>query len=265
MACYPFFAWYVGGSYTVDITIGATTVSRTIDLSAKYGWGNAGPVAGPDSALDALRDAIASHPAAPTVTAVYLVTSAGSYSIVGTSVTCSANVSVTFASVADARVFGYSSALTLFVSATARLNNYNPAGVCAPCPRTFSPFSKRVVEMAVSGSRMAQQPTVTTGWGSYERSTFILSLVPSANIWADFANRTEFATMAGRDVADTNNLYELMADAMGENKGIYVWESAARSYLCYNDSPGNGDTEKIASPIDEPRYWSLGPISMRKQ
>lgn len=262
MACFPFFAWATTSTASVSVTVGATTVSGAI--TGLYGWGvNASSTtARTDTVAGWIRDKIIA--AGGSATATYTQDIQGTVAPVSyTIANAGGAATVAFGTVAVARLFGFTAATVVLPAAASTSNTINPGLCWAPCPRAFSLFSRKRTLLGVTGSEMANvQPTVT-GWGTISNATFEASIVPSANIWLDFAQNANFAAAAQRNVADPNNLLENLAEAVGDNLSFRVWQTNAGFETYYVTDPGFGDTAARCTPVDAPRYYMVG-FNVRK-
>ena len=263
MACFPFMTWALTQNVTIGRRIGSSGAFTNYTINAgTYGWGVIATTTQAASGTIAaqLAVAISSLPGGPTCIARYPQDAQGTvspivYTIENQSPTVS--VDVNFGTLATARLFGFNALVVSFPANTTTSTTINPGLTWAPCPRAFSFFQRKRTMLAVSGSEMANVAPTVTGWGTISNATFEASLVPSANIWLDFAQRTPFAAAAGRNVADPNNLLENLAEAVGNNLSFRYWESNAGYTTFYVTDPAFGDTAARCTPVDEPRYYMI--------
>lgn len=264
MAGFPFITWATTQNITIGVRLGSVGAFTNYTINAgSYGWGiivtttqaASGTIA---NRLAAALDSII--PGAPVCVARYPQDAQGTvapivYTIENGSPTDS--VDVNFGTLATAQLFGFNAVVVTFPANTTTSTTINPGLTWAPCPRAFSFFQRKRTMLAVSGSEMANVAPTVTGWGTISNATFEASIVPSANIWLDFARRAGFAATAGRNVADPNNLLENLAEAVGNNLSFRYWESNAGFTTFYVTDPSFGDTAARCTPVDEPRYYMV--------
>jgi hypothetical protein len=261
MACFPIFTWTNPAAITgLQVRLGTTGAWTPVSASSAntvYGWGVVPPTttAATASLAGVLRAALALLPG--TVSAAYIVDEQGTVSPIRYSIIATTQRQVQFPNAATAELFGFTSLVVTFPDLTLVYPDINPGLTWAPCPRAFSFFARKRTMLAVSGSEMANVVPTVTGWGTISPAVFQASLVPSANIWLDFAQRTPFAAAAGRNVVDPNNLLENLAEAVGNNQAFRFHEGLDAGTMYYVTDPAFGDTAARCTPVDEPRYYMI--------
>lgn len=263
----PIVAWLcgeTGETVNVNITIAAATETKTIAIGAVYGWGvtNAGGTAASDTIANALRAAIASHSAAPTVTVAYDIstytTGPATYTL-----TSSATAVVNFGTSATAKRFGWSTSSVTFTAATAKTTPYSPAGMWSPNGAGGFVYVETRQRAAASSSDMAPAFTDTLSWGEISVVNLEAVQVPSAFLMADFAANAIYAAQANRNTLDTNNTLELLLSEAASQEAarvFRVWRYAtATGYEVAKlpDVAKRGRALDFASWSDKPRYAAV--------
>lgn len=263
----PMVAWLcgeTGETVNVTVTIGGVGEVKSIAIGSRYGWGvtNAGGTAGGDTIADALRDAIASHTSAPTVSVIYDLDSftvgPATYTL-----TSSATVSVHFGTAATALRFGWSSTSVSFSAGVAKTTPYSPAGVWSPNGAGGFVYVETRQRAAASSSDMAAAFTDTLSWGEVTLVNLEAVQVPAAFLMGDFAANAIYAAQANRNTGDTNNTLELMLEeAAGQSASrvFRVWRTASSTGYKVAKLPEisrRGRAMEYAAWTDKPRYASV--------
>lgn len=263
----PVVAWLcgtTGETVTINVTISAVTEAKVVSIGSVYGWGvtNAGGTAASDTIANALRAAIVSHSAAPTVTAVYdldaFTIGPATYTL-----TSSAAVTVNFGTSATAKRFGWSSTSVAFSAATAKTTQYSPTGVWSPNGAGGFVYVETKQRAAASSSDMAAAFTDTLSWGEITIVNLEAVQVPAAFLMGDFAANAIYAAQANRNTLDTNNTLELLleeAASQVSSRVFRVWRTAsATGYKVAKlpDVAKRGRALDYAAWTDKPRYAAV--------
>lgn len=280
MANFPLIAWQVNApAFTITPTVGSPVVVSTTPL--KWGFDIASTttkVATTDSLIGYLADKIdATSFAAAQAVFVYVDgTNPGTSPLTAQLAYVSAGgFTLTFASAAEAAVYGFSTATVTFAaSGTPAIVTtvYNPGGVWVPCGVAGDVRRTTTQRAAASSSDMSGLSTDVVNWGAVADLEFLSSVFPAGNLTRWFAATQIYATAAGRNVDDPNNTLEglLYAAATGVTFRVYRQASAVGGILpkTYVEArmpmvSTKSAADDYVSAVDEPRLWSTAGLILR--
>ena len=182
-------------------------------------------------------------------------------------------ITLTFATLADAAVYGFAST-TVSIGSTVQTTTttYNVGGVWVPCGVAGDLRRTTRQRAAASSSDMSGLSTDVVNWGEVADLEFLTSVFPAGNLTRWFAATQIYATAAGRNVADPNNTLEglLQAAATGVTFRLYRQASttSGTTPTTYVEArmPGissKSSAEDYTSAVDEPRLWSTAGMVFR--
>lgn len=184
-------------------------------------------------------------------------------------------ITFTFSSVADAAVYGFSSATVTFPgSGVTEVGSapYNAAGLWAPSGVSGDVRRMTRQRAASSSSEMSGLSTDVVNWGEVADIEVRSTLFPVANAFTWYASQSIYATKAQRNVNDPNNIFEKMlaAAATGVTFRIYEQDALAAGFTSedFLEARMPGISSKSAATDflqadDEPRLWSASGIFFR--
>jgi hypothetical protein len=289
MANFPLATWQVTApAFTVANAIGSVSIPAA---TGKWGFGvvNLPPVTPNGAAADTiayhLADAIgnAALPGPPPVSlgigaaSTYNVapgTNPSTSPLTLTLATLSASaITLTFASLADAAVYGFASTtVSIGSSAQSTTATFNVGGVWSPCGVAGDLRRTTRQRAAASSSDMSGLTTDVVNWGEVADLEFLSSVFPAGNLTRWFAATQIYATAAGRNVADPNNTLEglLQAAATGVTFRLYRQQAIAggTTPTTYVEAKmptisSKSAAEDYTSAVDEPRLWSTAGLILR--
>jgi hypothetical protein len=179
---------------------------------------------------------------------------------------------VTFASLDDAAVYGFDTLTVTFSAAPSASTVYNPAGMWAPSGVSGDVTRTTKQRAASSSSDMSGLSTDIVNWGQVADIEVRSTLFPAANAFRWYATQQIYATKAGRNVADPNNILEVMLAAAATGVTFRIYEGAATTpgttVSTYQIAKMPGISEKSAAgdfitADDEPRLWTLAGMFFR--
>ena len=287
MANFPLITWQVTApAFTVANAIGSVSVPAA---TGKWGFGvSVLPPLTPypaqtDTAAyylaDAMTNAALPGPVSLGIAAVSTFnftpgTNPSTSPLTMTLATASASaITLTFASLADAAVYGFASTTVSIASGTqATTTTYNVGGLWAPCGVAGDVRRTTTQRAAASSSEMSGVATDVVNWGAVADLEFLSSVFPAGNLTRWFASTQIYATAAGRNVNDPNNTLEglLYAAATGVTFRVYRQPAItsgttpttyveARMPLVSTKS----SADDYVSAVDEPRLWSTAGLILR--
>jgi hypothetical protein len=178
----------------------------------------------------------------------------------------------TFASLADAALYGFDSLTVTFSSSPSAVTPFNPAGVWMPCGVSGDVTRTTKQRAAASSSDMSGLSTDVVNWGQVADIEVKSTLFPAANAFRWYATQAIYAQKAGRDANDPNNILEKMLEAAATGVTFRIYEEAATTQGVTNADylvarmPGVVDKNAAASVLqadDEPRLWSTTGLFFR--
>jgi hypothetical protein len=287
MANFPLAAWQVTApAFTVTNGVGSVSVPAA---PSKWGFGVSSLTAPYPAANDTVAYYLANAmttaalPGPPPVSLGIAAVSTFNYlpgtnpstsPLTMTLATLSASaITLTFASLADAAVYGFSSTtVSIGSGAQATTTGYNVAGVWSPCGVAGDVRRITRQRAAASSSDMSGVSTDVVNWGAVADVEFLSSVFPAGNLTRWYASTQVYATAAGRDVDDPNNTLEglLLAAATGVTFRVYRQPATAGGVLptTYVSArlpkvATQGAADDYATAVDEPRLWSTAGLIFR--
>lgn len=279
MANFPLATWQVTApAFTVANAVGSVSVAAAAD---KWGFGvsslTAPYPAATDTAAYYLADEITGAGLGIVAASTFNYTPGTNPStspLTVTLVTASASaITLTFASLADAAVYGFASTTVSISSGfQTTTTTYNVGGVWVPCGVAGDLRRTTRQRAAASSSDMSGLSTDVVNWGEVADLEFLSSVFPAGNLTRWFAATQIYATAAGRNVADPNNTLEglLQAAATGVTFRLYREASttSGTTPTTYVEArmPGissKSSAEDYTSAVDEPRLWSTAGMVFR--
>lgn len=184
---------------------------------------------------------------------------------------------LTFASLADAAVYGFASTTVTFAPTPGSTigfvtTTYNVAGAWVPCGVAGDLRRTTRQRAAASSSDMSGLSTDVVNWGEVADLEFLSSVFPAGNLTRWFAATQIYATAAGRNVADPNNTLEGMLKAAATGVTFRLYRQASTTSgttpTTYVEArmPGissKSSAEDYTSAVDEPRLWSTAGMVFR--
>jgi hypothetical protein len=189
-----------------------------------------------------------------------------------------APITFTFASLADAAVYGFDSTTVTFPASTIPQptqfgqTTYNAAGLWAPSGVSGDVTRTTKQRAAVSSSDMSGLTTDIVNWGHVADIEVRSTLFPVANAFVWYATQSIYAQKAGRSVNDPNNILEVMLQAASTGVDFRIYEQEATTAGFTNEDyleakmpaiVGKSAATEFISADDEPRLWSLGGLFFR--
>ena len=286
MANFPLATWQVTApAFTVANAIGSVSVSAATD---KWGFGVSSLTAPYPAATDTVAQYLAAQMTAaalPGPVSLGIVaastfnytpgTNPSTSPLTFTLATASASaITLTFATLADAAVYGFDATTVSIASGSAvtTITPYNVAGVWSPCGVAGDVRRTTRQRAAASSSDMSGLTTDVVNWGAVADVEFLSSVFPAANLTRWYAATQIYATAAGRNVADPNNTLEglLLAAATGVTFRLYRQPATAGGILptTYVSAKlpkiaTQGAAEDYSTAVDEPRLWSTAGLLFR--
>ena len=289
MANFPLATWQVTApAFTVANAVGSVSVPAAAD---KWGFGVSSLTAPYPAATDTVAQYLAAQMTAastvgpPPVSLGIVAASTFNYTpgtnpstspLTMTLTTLSASaITLTFASLADAAVYGFASTTVSIAgggSAQTTTTTYNVGGVWAPCGVAGDLRRTTRQRAAASSSDMSGVSTDVVNWGEVADLEFLTSVFPAGNLTRWFAATQIYATAAGRNVADPNNTLEglLQAAATGVTFRLYRQASttSGTTPTTYVEAKmptisSKSAAEDYTSAVDEPRLWSTAGMVFR--
>lgn len=182
-------------------------------------------------------------------------------------------ITLTFASPADAAVYGFTSTTVSIGSSTQQTTTtYNVGGVWAPCGVAGDVRRATKQRAAASSSEMSGLTTDVVNWGQVADIEFLSANFPCGNLTRYFASTQIYATAAGRNVNDPNNTLEGLLYAAATGVTFRVYRQAATGGGILPTTFQSAKLPKVAaqgaaadyvSPVDEPRLWSTAGLIFR--
>ena len=184
---------------------------------------------------------------------------------------------LTFASLADAAVYGFDSTTVTFPPTPGASTGYittpfNVGAVWMPCGVSGDVRRMTKQRAASSSSDMSGLSTDVVNWGEVADIEVRSTLFPVANAFTWYASQQIYATKAQRDVNDPNNIFEKMLAAAATGVTFRVYEQAATTDGFTNEDylvarmPAISSKSAAADFLqadDEPRLWSAAGIFLR--
>ena len=187
--------------------------------------------------------------------------------------TSASAITLVFASLADAAVYGFASTTVSIGSGPqTTTTTFNVGGFWAPSGVSGDVTRTLKQRAAVSSSEMSGLSTDVVNWGEVADVEVRSTLFPVANAFTWYASQSIYATKAQRDVNDPNNIFEKMLAAAATGVTFHVYEQAATTVgftvANYLEARMPGISSKSAATDflqadDEPRLWSASGIFFR--
>ena len=284
MANFPLATWQVTAPAAVWTEGGSGPSPGISAATGKWGFDIAdtySKVATVDSVPGYLADAVDGLGAGISVSPTYVYTDgtnpATSPLFVRYNYQCNAGGTLTFATLADAAVYGFASTTVTFpptygASLGTVQTTYNGGGVWVPCGVAGDLRRTTRQRAAASSSDMSGLSTDVVNWGEVADLEFLTSVFPAGNLTRWFAATQIYATAAGRNVADPNNTLEglLQAAATGVTFRLYRQASttSGTTPTTYVEArmptiSSKSAAEDYTSAVDEPRLWSTAGLVFR--
>jgi len=285
MANFPIITWQVTApAFTVANAVGSVSVAAAND---KWGFGVSALTApyfsDADTAVNYLTSEMTSAaipgPVSLGISAISTFnftnnTSPALSPLTFTLSTASASaITLTFATLADAAVYGFASTTVSINSGNvATTTTYNVGGVWMPCGVSGDVQRTTKQRAAVSSSEMSGLSTDIVNWGHVANIEVRSTLFPVANAFVWYAGQSIYATKAGRLVGDPNNILEGMLQAASTGVEFRIYEQAATTagltYEDYLEAKMPGISEQAAADAfitadDAPRLWTLAGMFFR--
>jgi hypothetical protein len=270
MANFPIITWQVPlPEFQVNVSgTGALADAWGFELANVNGEASATSVAGVFAAAVA---AVSGQ----TATAVYNFTNGVSPAMgpltYSTTIT-GAPILIDFNTLEDAAVFGFDSVSFVITNSAAETTVYNNAGVWMPNGVSGDVTRTTKQRAASSSSDMSGLSTDIVNWGHVADIEVRSTLFPVANAFVWYAGQSIYATKAGRNVSDPNNILEVMLQAASTGVEFRIYEQAATTLGITNEDylaakmPGisakSAATDFITAD-DEPRLWTMAGMFFR--
>lgn len=263
---FPIFSWrpVIVGTVDYDDGTASGTINLATDIGSSYWGASVGVSAGANT--DSIQGRLAVILAAATGSALSATYTwpdgeaapmRTSYGLTG------ADIDLTFSSVAVAAQFGFASAAVTIVNFVAKVADFQDAGSWAPHQRAGQDeiwnYNENVgVTETIDGSARKLRT-----WGAeLARRAFRFPAVYVANIRADAAAETTFATAAGRVIADPNNTLEGMLtrarlpESTDNAPAFRVYTDESEYRTCYL-LEGLRDLEAMCESQSARRIWAV--------
>jgi len=279
MANFPIITWQVTApAFTVANAVGSVPVAAAND---KWGFGVSSLTAPYPAETDTVAEYLAAQMTAAALGIVAVATfnftnntSPALSPLTFTLSTASASaITLTFATLADAAVYGFASTTVNIDSGSeATTSTFNVGGVWMPCGVSGDVQRSTKQRAAVSSSEMSGLSTDIVNWGHVANIEVRSTLFPVANAFVWYAGQSIYATKAGRLVGDPNNILEGMLEAASTGVEFRIYEQAATTagltYEDYLEAKMSGISEKSAAnefitADDAPRLWTLAGMFFR--
>ena len=285
MANFPIITWQVTApAFTVTNAVGSVSVPAA---AGKWGFGVSSLTApyfsDADTAVNYLTSEMTSAaipgPVSLGISAISTFnftnnTSPALSPLTFTLSTASASaITLTFATLADAAVYGFASTTVNINSGSqSTTSTFNVGGVWMPCGVSGDVTRTTKQRAASSSSDMSGLSTDIVNWGHVADIDVRSTLFPVANAFVWYAGQSIYATKAGRNVSDPNNILEVMLQAASTGVEFRIYEQAATTAGLTNANyleakmPGisakSAATDFITAD-DEPRLWTLAGMFFR--
>jgi len=285
MANFPLITWQVTAPAATWTETGSSPSPGINAATGKWGFdvstATANGFATTDSATGYLGDAIDALGAGITIFTQFLYTNNTTASIsplfARYGYQSTSGGTLTFATLADAAVYGFASTTVTFAptsgSSTGYVTtDYNVGGIWAPCGVSGDVTRTTKQRAAVSSSDMSGLTTDIVNWGHVADIEVRSTLFPVANAFVWYATQAIYAQKAGRSVNDPNNILEVMLQAASTGVDFRIYEQAATTAGFTNEDyleakmpaiVGKSAATEFISADDEPRLWSLGGLFFR--
>ena len=279
MANFPIITWQVTApEFTVANAAGSMSVAA---VDGKWGFGVSSLTAPYPAETDTVSEYLAAQMTAAALGIVAVATfnftnntSPALSPLTFTLSTASASaITLTFATLADAAVYGFASTTVNIDSGSeATTSTFNVGGVWMPCGVSGDVQRSTKQRAAVSSSEMSGLSTDIVNWGHVANIEVRSTLFPVANAFVWYAGQSIYATKAGRLVGDPNNILEGMLKAASTGVEFRIYERAATTagltYEDYLEAKMSGISEKSAAnefitADDAPRLWTLAGMFFR--
>ena len=189
--------------------------------------------------------------------------------------TCASPIVVTFATDADAAVYGFASTTVNLLSGTGAnvTTTFNVGAVWCPCGVAGDVRRTTVQRAAASSSEMSGLSTDVVNWGKVANLEFLSSIFPAANLTRWYAQIDVFYDAAQRDKDDPNNTLEGLLEAAATGVTFRLYRQP--SDLPAGTSPQEPNEARMpliaersavadyAQADDEPRLWSTSGMFFR--
>lgn len=285
MANFPLVTWQVeapGAVWTENMSspsppIPAATGKWGFDVSTATSNG----FATTDSATGYLGDAIDALGAGITIFTQFLYTNNTSPSLsplfARYGYQSNPGGTLTFASLADAAVYGFDSTTVIFPPTPGSSTGYittpfNVGGVWMPSGVSGDVTRTTKQRAAASSSDMSGLTTDVVNWGQVADVEVKSTLFPAANTFVWYATQSIYAQKAQRSVNDPNNILEKMLEAAATGVTFRVYEQAATTAGFTNQDylvcrmpavVAKSSALDVVQADDEPRLWSTTGLFFR--
>jgi hypothetical protein len=269
---YPLITWQV-------LAPQFTTSSGTHGGSLAYGYGFSGTVIPPADTIayqvyDALDTAGATF-----ITVGYTVDNTTGPSLSPAALSweydSASPIVFNFSSLADAAVYGFDATTVTFPGSGGTefgSSPYNVGGLWAPSGVSGDVTRTTKQRAASSSSDMSGLSTDIVNWGHVADIEVRSTLFPVANAFVWYAGQSIYATKAGRNVSDPNNILEVMLQAASTGVEFRIYEQAATTLGITNEDYLEAKMPSISAKSaavdfitadDEPRLWTLAGMFFR--
>jgi hypothetical protein len=285
MANFPLITWQVTAPAATYTETGSSPSPGINAATGKWGFdvstATANGFATTDSATGYLGDAIDALGAGITIFTQFLYTNNTTAAIsplfARYGYQSGVGGTLTFATLADAAVYGFASTTVTFAPTPGSsigyvTTDYNVGGVWMPCGVSGDVTRTTKQRAASSSSDMSGLSTDIVNWGHVADIEVRSTLFPVANAFVWYAGQSIYATKAGRNVDDPNNTLEGMLQAASTGVEFRIYEQAATTLGITNEDylaakmPGistkSAATDFITAD-DEPRLWTLAGMFFR--
>lgn len=189
--------------------------------------------------------------------------------------TCADPIVVTFATDADAAVYGFAGTTVNLSSGTGETVTtfFNVGAVWCPCGVAGDVRRTTVQRAAASSSEMSGLSTDVVNWGEVANLEFLSSIFPAANLTRWYAQIDVFYNAAQRDEFDPNNTLEGLLEAAATGVTFRLYRQP--SDLPPGTSPEEPNEARMpliaersaaadySRADDEPRLWSTTGLFFR--
>lgn len=285
MANFPIITWQVTApAFTVTNAVGSVSVPA---VNGKWGFGVSSLTAPYPAETDTVAEYLAAQmtaaalpgPVSLGISAISTFnftnnTSPALSPLTFTLSTASASaITLTFSTLADAAVYGFASTtVSIDDGSVATTSTFNVGGVWMPCGVSGDVTRTTKQRAASSSSDMSGLSTDIVNWGHVADIDVRSTLFPVANAFVWYAGQSIYATKAGRNVLDPNNILEVMLQAASTGVEFRIYEQASTTAGLTNEDyleakmPGisakSAATDFITAD-DEPRLWTLAGMFFR--
>jgi hypothetical protein len=189
-----------------------------------------------------------------------------------------APITFTFASLADAAVYGFATTTVTFPASTIPQPiqfggaTYNAAGLWAPSGVSGDVIRTTKQRAAASSSEMSGLVTDVVNWGEVADIQLQSTLFPAANTFYWYASQSIYATKAQRNVNDPNNILEKMLAAAATGVLFRIYEEEATTAGFTNTTYLEAKMPQVVTKAsamdvvqadDEPRLWTTTGLFFR--